>query len=107
MKPRHLLPVLAIAGVLLPWRYNLLYFAQGGSALPDVFFRDAFANALTTAITLDVYIAALSFSVAIAMDRAAGGVRWWAIPLTFLVGLSFALPAYLWWRLRWERTPWR
>ena len=24
--------------------------------------------------------------------------RWWAIALAFFVGLSFALPAYLWWR---------
>lgn len=107
MKPGHLFLALAITGLLLPWRYNLLYFAQGGGVLPDVFFAAAFANALTTAITLDVYIAALSFCVAIALDRAAGGVRWWAIPLTFLVGLSFALPGYLWWRLRSERAPWR
>ena len=99
MTPRHLLFALAVAGLLIPWRYNLLYFAGGGSVLPDVFFRDAFANALTTAITLDVYLAAAAFCVGVALDRTAGGRRWWAVPVTFLVGLSFALPAYLWWRL--------
>lgn len=99
MKPRHLLLALSIIGLLLPWRYNLLYFANGGSVLPDVFFQNAFANPLTTAITLDVYIAAMAFSVGVAMDRAAGSSRWWAIPATFLLGLSFALPGYLWWRL--------
>lgn len=96
---RHLLLVLAIVGLLLPWRYNLLYFAGGGSVAPDVFFRDAFANALTTAITLDVYLAAVAFSIGVALDRALGRARWWAIPATFLLGLSFALPGYLWWRL--------
>lgn len=96
----RLLFALSIAGLLLPWSYNLQYFAAGGSVAPQVFLRDAFANALTTAITLDVYLAAASFSVAVALDSAAGRPRWWAIPATFLVGLSFALPAYLGWRLR-------
>lgn len=95
---RHLLLVLAVAGLLLPWRYNWLYFAGGGSVLPASFFGHAFANPLTTAITLDVYIAALAFSVGVARDHVAGRARWWAIPLTFFVGLSFALPGYLWWR---------
>lgn len=99
MNFKPLLLALAVIGLLLPWRYNLLYFAGGGSVLPDVFFRDAFANPLTTAITLDVYLAAVSFSVGVAFDRVAGGLRWWAIPATFLLGLSFALPGYLWWRL--------
>ena len=89
---------MAVAGLLLPWHYNLLYFAGGGSVLPGIFFRDALANPLTTAITLDVYLAAASFSVGVAMDGSAGRARWWAVPATFLVGLSFALPGYLWWR---------
>lgn len=99
MKSRHLLLALSIAGLLLPWRYNLLYIASGGSLLPEAFFQAAFANALTTAITLDVYLAAAAFSVGVALDRAASSVRWLAIPATFLLGLSFALPGYLWWRL--------
>lgn len=102
MKPaqtRYLFLGLAAAGLLLPWHHNLQYFAEGGSVLPGVFFQHAFANPLTTAITLDVYLAAAAFSVGVGIDRTAGELRWWAIPLTFLVGLSFALPAYLWWRL--------
>lgn len=95
-----LLAALAVIGLVLPWRYNLAYFAAGGSVLPEVFFRDAFANALTSAITLDVYLSALAFSVGVALDLAAGRRRWWALPATFLIGLSFALPGYLWWRLR-------
>ena len=102
---RHLLFVLAVAGLLLPWRFNWLYFAGGGSVLPGAFFGDAFANPLTTAITLDVYLAAVAFSVGVARDRMAGRSRWWAIPATFLLGLSFALPGYLWWRHGKGRAP--
>ena len=61
-----LLAALAVIGLVLPWRYNLAYFAAGGSVLPEVFFRDAFANALTSAITLDVYLSALAFSAGVA-----------------------------------------
>lgn len=97
---RPLWLILAAIGLVLPWVFNARYFAAGGSVLPGPFLEHAFANALTTAITLDVYLAAITFSVAVAADRVAGSRRWWAVPATFLVGLSFALPAYLWWRGR-------
>ncbi len=95
---RALLLVLALAGLVLPWWFNLRYFACGGSLAPGDFFGAAFANPLSTAITLDVYIAALAFCIGVAQDRGAGPRRWWALPLGFGVGLSFALPLYLWWR---------
>lgn len=95
---RALLLLLAIVGLALPWWFNLRYLAEGGGLGPDAFFGAAFANPLTTAITLDVYLAAGAFSAGVALDRDAGRRRWWALPLTFGVGLSFALPLYLWWR---------
>ncbi len=103
MKPvspiaRGALLLLAIVGLVLPWWFNLQFFAAGGTLVPASFFGAALANALSTAITLDVYLSALAFSLGVALDRAAGARRWWALPLTFGVGLSFALPGYLWWR---------
>lgn len=95
---RALLLGLALVGLALPWWFNLRYFAGGGGVAPGEFFGAAFANALTTAITIDVYLSAIAFSLAVALDRGAGPRRWWALPLTFGVGLSFALPGYLWWR---------
>jgi hypothetical protein len=95
---RTLLLILTLVGVAVPWWFNLQYFAAGGGLTPAAFFGTAFANALTTAITLDVYLAALAFSVGVALDGGAGARRWWAVPMTFFIGLSFALPAYLWWR---------
>ncbi len=101
---RALLGVLALAGLALPWWFNLQFFASGGSLAPASFFGAALANPLSTAITLDVYLSALAFSLAVALDRGAGARRWWALPLTFGVGLSFALPGYLWWRSGGERV---
>jgi hypothetical protein len=88
---RALLLILAVMGFVLPWWFNLRYFSGGGSLAPGAFFGAAFANPLTTAITIDVYLAAAAFCVGVAKDADAG-------PLTFGVGLSLALPLYLWWR---------
>jgi hypothetical protein len=98
--PRRWLLALTLVGLLVPWYFNLQYFLGGGSPLPGPFFREAFANALTTAITLDVYLAAGVFCLAVAADRHGGRRRWWVVPATFCIGLSFALPGYLWWRSR-------
>lgn len=95
---RALLLCLAIVGLVLPWWFNLRYLSAGGSLAPGPFFGAAFANPLSTAITIDVYLAAAAFCIGVGTDREAGARRWWAVPLTFGVGLSFALPAYLWWR---------
>ncbi len=59
---RNAMRVLAVVGLILPWFYNLRYFAGGGSVAPSVFWADAAANELTTAITLDVYLSAVAFS---------------------------------------------
>lgn len=95
---RALLLVLALVGLVLPWWFNLRYLGGGGSLAPGAFFGAAFANPLSTAITLDVYLAALAFCIGVAKDVGAGPRRWWALLLSFGVGLSFALPLYLWWR---------
>ena len=95
---RAFLLVLAVVGLVAPWWFNLGYLTTGGSLAPGAFFGAAFANPLTTAITIDVYLAALAFCAGVALDADAGPRRWWAVPLTFGVALSFSLPLYLWWR---------
>ncbi len=90
---------LALAGAALPWYFNLAYFAAGGSIAPGVFLRDATTNALATSITLDVYLSALAFSIWVLADKALGAWRWACVGACFGIGLSFALPLYLAWRL--------
>lgn len=91
---RRLLRALALLALLLTWAFNLAYFAGGGSVLPQLFFRDAGANALTTAITLDVYLAALAFSLWVLAERRVRRPGWY-VAGCFLVGLAVALPLYL------------
>lgn len=88
---------LAAGGLVATWYFNLRYFADGGSVAPGPFFASAFANALTSAITVDVYWAALVFSVwALAQRRDPHAPRTWPyVVLCFTVGLAFAFPLYL------------
>lgn len=89
--------VLAVIGLACTWYFNVQYFADGGSVAPAAFFSSALANPLTTAITIDVYWAALVFSIWVVMERrhAAAPSPWLYIALCFGLGLAFALPLYL------------
>ena len=92
--------LLAVLGLAVPWYFNTVYFLGGGSVMPEVFWRDAFANALTTSITCDVYLAAAAFSVWVAADRRMGAWRWPCIAACFGIGLAFVMPLYLAQRMR-------
>jgi hypothetical protein len=88
---------LALAGLVATWAFNIRYLQSGGSLTPGRFWADAFANPLTSAITIDVYLSALVFSVWVWHQTAAIS-RWRAlgwIALCFGVGLVVALPLYL------------
>jgi hypothetical protein len=88
---------LAVIGLLGTWYFNLQYFASGGTVAPGPFFASATANALTTAITVDVYVAAVVFSVWVVSEwqrRSAPNPLPYVL-LCFFVGLAFAYPAYL------------
>ena len=88
---------LAAVGLLATWYFNLQFFREGGSIAPTSFLGSAFANPLTTAITVDVYWSALVFSIwAIASRHQRGAPKpWLYIVLCFGVALAFAFPLYL------------
>lgn len=88
---------LALLGFVATWTFNGQYLANGGGLGPNAFFGAAFANALTTAITLDVYIAALVFSIWVVGDAGRSRVKrpWLYVVLCFAVGLAISLPLYL------------
>jgi magnesium-transporting ATPase (P-type) len=89
--------VLAVVGFIVTWYYNGQYILGGGGLGPSAFFGAAFANVLTTAITIDVYLATLVFSVWAISDSKHTPVKWpWLyVVLSFGVGLAIALPLYL------------
>lgn len=91
---RITLLALAAVGLVLPWIWNIQWFLAGGSIAPQVFWPAAMANALTTAITLDVYLAAASFSVWVLWERRVRRPLLLVLAC-FGLGLAFALPLYL------------
>lgn len=94
---RHFYQALALLGFAATWYYNLQYLGGGGGLGPNEFFGAAFANPLTTAITLDVYISALVFSVWVMSDAKRTAVKWpWLyVVLCFCIGLAVSFPLYL------------
>lgn len=86
--------ILAVLGLLLPWMFYGFHLAKGGSLAPSGFMAAATVNDVAKAITVDVYLAAVSFAAWVLHERR---VRrpWLYSLLCFGVGLSFALPLYL------------
>lgn len=86
---------LAVVGFFATWYFNASYLLQGGSLLPAAFFGSAFANALTTAITVDVYLSAVVYALWVYFERDRGPKPWLYIAICFCVGLAIAFPLYL------------
>ncbi|NJM61570.1 MAG: DUF2834 domain-containing protein [Oscillatoriales cyanobacterium RU_3_3] len=95
MKPVYLL--LAIAGSIVPWFWLL----QDPTALlsPTLFLQRAFANNIAAALTSDLLISAIAFFCFTWIElKRLGTSRLWLliyVGLTFGVGLSCALPFFL------------
>ncbi|GAB4192003.1 MAG: hypothetical protein Tsb002_21350 [Wenzhouxiangellaceae bacterium] len=89
--------VLAILGLIITWYFNFQYLHEGGSFLGGAFFSAAFANSLTTSITLDIYWAAMVFSIWAVNESRRLAIRWpWIyIVATFTLALAFSLPLFL------------
>jgi apolipoprotein N-acyltransferase len=95
LKPLYLL--LAIAGAIAPWFWLL----QDPTAIlsPTLFFQQAFANNVATAISSDILISATTFFcwAGVELKRLSSAPVWVLlyIGLTFGIGLSCALPLFL------------
>lgn len=92
--------LLTIAGSIAPWFWLL----QDPTALldPILFLQQAFANNIATAVATDLLISAIAFFcfVWIELKRLGSSPLWILIyiGLTFAVGLSCALPFFLYCR---------
>lgn len=95
MSLRNVYLVLAIAGAIIPYAFFLQHFRAEGLDLLT-FVRAVFANGAAGGFGADLLISSLVFWVAMFHERRRGGPR----PLPFilmnlLIGLSCALPAWL------------
>ena len=101
MKERLLL-ILTVVGFVVPNVCLVIFFTEGDSSIGH-YFSLWTASTPSTQLLLDLTIAALAFFVWAAVEGPRAKIRlWWiCIPATFLVGLCFGLPLFLWMR---ERT---
>jgi|GEM_PF-679835 len=106
----RLLLALTVIGFVVPNLCVLLFFGKEGLDIGG-YFSLWFASTPSTQLVLDLGIAALAFFVwAVAEVRRTPFDWWWlCIPATFLVGLCFGLPLFLWMRERalWKHAPGR
>jgi hypothetical protein len=91
--------VLAIVGAAVPYYFFVQHFGTAGYALPD-FLAGVFATPAASGFASDLLITSLVFWIYMINANHAGPKPWLFIALNLLVGLSCALPAYLYARER-------
>ena len=92
---------LAILGTVVPYFFFFQHMGAEGMALSG-FIADAFANPVASGFAADLLISSLVFWVYMFRAGADAPRPWAFIAMNLLIGLSCALPAYLYWRARIE-----
>ncbi len=101
MNQSKLYLLLCIVGVVAPWFFLFGFFGDEQASIP-VFFRSIFANHVASAVAADLVVSALVFFVFVFFEGRRMGLKhlWVYIPATLLIGLSFGLPLFLYYRAR-------
>ena len=91
--------VLAMIGLLLPY-YFFVSFLVENSLDPGLLFDQLFANDISSFFAIDLIITAIIFWVFLYREAQRYGIgNWWVyVVATLLVGPSFALPLFLYFR---------
>lgn len=96
--PRILYLVLAIAGLVFPWYYNLQFMQQAGGSFDITDFMAAAAsNPAAQSLSWDLAIACIAGLLWIYFESKRLGLRffWLYLVLAFTVAYAFAFPLYL------------
>lgn len=96
---KNLYLVLAVLGAVMPYLFFLDHFGQHGFALPT-FLAAAFATPAASGFAADLFIASFAFWAYAFSRRADGPNPWPFVAINLLIGLSCALPGYLYVRER-------
>lgn len=96
---RYFYLIMAFIGTVVPWWFFVQFFSSNGVDLP-LFMGSLFANGAAAGFSIDVILSIVVFFVWVYHDARTHQVKrgWWVIPSTFTVGLSLALPLYLYLR---------
>lgn len=92
---KNLYLLLAIAGAIVPYLFFIQFFAAQGLNL-FAFVAALFANGAAGGFTADLLISSLVFWLFMFGRQDRGPRPWLFIALNLTIGLSCALPAYLW-----------
>lgn len=99
MKHEHLYLLFALVGTLVPWWFFGGFFAANGVDVA-LFVSTLFVNGAAGGFSADVLISIAVFLYWVWQDGKVHTVphRWLILPALFAVGLSLALPLYLYLR---------
>lgn len=86
---------LAILGAILPWLFFVQFIASNGID-PAAFLGGLFANGAAAGFRVDLLISSLVFWITLFTRAQPAPSPWPFLILNLTIGLSCALPAYLW-----------
>jgi len=93
--------IAAVVGCLVPLRYFVRFLFTEGLNVP-LFFRQLFQNDVAAFFAMDVFVSALSLWLFVFVEGRRRGMKalWVYVLCTGLVGVSLALPLFLFFRER-------
>ncbi len=91
--------VAAIVGAALPYAFFIQHMTASGLFL-DVFLAQGFANPVASGFTMDLLISSVVFWIYMFTSGKNAPKPWPFIAINLFIGLSCALPAYLYWHER-------
>jgi hypothetical protein len=99
MKPKAIYLALCLIGALLPYWQFLPWVVEHGMNLP-LFVRELFVNRISAFFGMDVIVSAVVLVVFMRVETARLSIRrrWLPVLAVLLVGVSLALPMFLYMR---------
>lgn len=99
MKLKTVYLILCFVGILLPYWQFLPWLAANGLNL-SLFFAQLFANRVSAFFGIDVFVSAVTLMVFVRGDKPTltGVARWLPLIAVLCVGVSLALPLFLYLR---------
>lgn len=88
----------ALAGLVVPWYYNLKYMViEGQTFTVQAFVASGFTNTLASSLTSDFFIGSTAVLVWMMVEARRIGMRfrWVYLILTFGIAFAFACPLFL------------
>ena len=102
---RNVYLLLAVIGAIVPFCFFLSFFQDPASAATGGFVSALFVNGAAGGFTVDLLISSLVFWLWMWTRRDSGPAAWPFVIVNLLIGLSCALPAYLYFSTGRDRPP--